>query len=445
MELSEAEFREAMRLGLGRAILYVKMHDVSAWREAVLDACQHCYSYDVQIEGTRAMYMSDLVASLPDREFYEGAVLESLGACGDDWDAVQRFAFAYCLAVEGNEDAKRAMYAAYQPGPRMGEDIAVYFLRMDGTKGLLFVAEKLGELIAQNANKLDFGFFLDQSAERLGEEATWRELQEAGRSNARIERYRIFAEDKRRAWREGAEQRVDFEVSGRPYEALFDKAPARHAYLYTRWGEQATVSELEKAAHGLMAAADTEIRKLHLRIFWRRAFPLDPSVLFRLAASEDKRIQSGAVKALTNVVDTAVREFAVRLVETREPMRRESISLIAQNFSPGDHAMALRWFAAEEDGWVKHSMGSDLLSLWKRHPDVEREVTMLLAVYEHVPCSFCRLGAVERLLELGALADELRAECGWDANDEIRDLVAGERAEPTSPAAKRSRRSTRSC
>jgi hypothetical protein len=49
---------------------------------------------------------------------------------------------------------------------------------------------------------------------------------------------------------------------------------------------------------------------------------------------------------------------------------------------------------------------------------------MLLALYEKGPCSFCRKTAVWRLMERGALTGELRAECVWDANDEIRELVS---------------------
>jgi hypothetical protein len=35
----------------------------------------------------------------------------------------------------------------------------------------------------------------------------------------------------------------------------------------------------------------------------------------------------------------------------------------------------------------------------------------------------CLLGRVVKLIEPGALPDELRAECAWDANSDIRDLV----------------------
>jgi hypothetical protein len=64
-----------------------------------------------------------------------------------------------------------------------------------------------------------------------------------------------------------------------------------------------------------------------------------------------------------------------------------------------------------------------MLDFWKGHPDEETEVLMLRSLYEKGPCSVCREGVVKRLIERGALPDELRAECAGDANSDIRDLV----------------------
>jgi hypothetical protein len=46
-------------------------------------------------------------------------------------------------------------------------------------------------------------------------------------------------------------------------------------------------------------------------------------------------------------------------------------------------------------------------------------------LYERGPCSFCRERTVHRLIERGALTEELRLECSFDANGDIRDLAKG--------------------
>lgn len=163
----------------------------------------------------------------------------------------------------------------------------------------------------------------------------------------------------------------------------------------------------------------------HLRIFAERAFPLDVKILLALVDVEEDRVGGAAVKALQNVTDAAVRALAFRLIESRSKRRGEAIDLIAANFEPGDHRTVLRWFEREEETEMRHSLGLDLKNFWKRHPEGTTEAETYRALYEKGPCSFCRETAVRGLLRLGALPDDLRAECAFDSNDEIRELISG--------------------
>ena len=163
----------------------------------------------------------------------------------------------------------------------------------------------------------------------------------------------------------------------------------------------------------------------HLCIFGRRLFPLDIQVLLNLVDQDRERVGLVALRALSQITHPAVRQLAFRLVETRAKWRGQAIELLARNFGPGDHVIALRWFEAEDDLETLHSFGMDLTDLWEQHPDEETEVPMLLAMYERGPCSFCREKTVRRLIERGALTEELRLECSFDANGDIRDLAKG--------------------
>jgi asparagine synthetase A len=106
-----------------------------------------------------------------------------------------------------------------------------------------------------------------------------------------------------------------------------------------------------------------------------------------------------ALRALSQITHPAVRQLTFRLVDTQAKWRRQAVELLARNFSPGDHVIALRWFETEKDLETLHSLGMDLKDLWERHPDEETEVPMLLALYERGPCSFCRERPVRRLIE----------------------------------------------
>ncbi|MGH9665335.1 MAG: hypothetical protein ACRD9L_13010 [Bryobacteraceae bacterium] len=213
---------------------------------------------------------------------------------------------------------------------------------------------------------------------------------------------------------------------------MFNEFPLNKRYLFWRWGRQASDEEIALAARGLIATRDTKRQRAHLWIFWEGRFPLDPSTLFPLVDVEEDGVGFAAMDVLANISHPGIRALAFRLVDTRAKRRGDAIDLIAQNYEPGDHQVVLQWFQDEEDCETLHSFGVDLLKFWKQHPNEETEIPMLLSLYEKGPCSFCRERTVSRLLELGALPDELRAECAWDANDEIRGLVAQESTSPSS-------------
>jgi len=419
--MNAEQFRESLHLGLGRGILYVRDHDVSEYRDVILDACLHCYSYDVQVEGTRADYMYELVRLLPDKAFYHDAVLSALAGSGDDNDAVQRFRFALRLSMDGHEYAKRMMHESYNPGPSRGESIGMNFLDMDGIQGLLFIAERMGAVLLAKPGESDIGWIISRSKAEFGEQAAWDALRDAGSSSPNIEAYRLACEAS-----EAALHRKDpirKEIPAMSYAELLDRVPANKPYLLWKWGEQASDQELKLAARGLIAARDPKVQLRHVRIFTQRQFPLPPDALISLAEVEEDRVGFWAVRALAHVTDPAVRQLAFRLVGSDVESRGEAVALLNKNFEPGDHEIVLGWFEAEQDIEIRHSFGTDLQEFWKQHPDEGSEVRMLKSLYENSPCSHCREFALERLIELNALTKEMRAECAYDANNDIRDLV----------------------
>ena len=418
--MDEAQFRHALQVGQGRAVLYARSHDVSKFRDVILDACLHCWAVDPTCEGTRSGFMFEVIDKLPDREFYFNEVLKALPGDLENWDSVQRFWIACNLVDAGDAPAKQAMYDAYQPGPRFGESIGNSFIAMGGMEGFLFAAEKIGALLLEPSNHVDFGHMLYSAESRLGEETAWAALRSTATKNQRIRGF-VNAAEASRANRDDPEWDA---FPNQTYEELKSKiAMPRWWIRLGTWAERASDEEFEKAAHGLLAASDPEEQIGHLKIFGNSPFPLDAAPNFRLAESTDRRIAYAALHALGQRSLPAVRELAFRLIETGSPHRDEAIDLLQWNFEPGDHAVALGWFNAETDVEVLHSFQSSLRQLWEEHPEPSSEVAMLLTLYERGPCSFCREFEVRRLIELNALPDNLREECAWDANDDVRDLV----------------------
>jgi hypothetical protein len=418
--MTTIEFQRAVQNGLGRAILYARDHDVGEFREIILDACLHCYSADVQCEGTRAPFMYELVDLLPDREFYFSEILRSLPNCGDDWDAVQRFRFASDMGMDGNEDARRAMYENFHPGPQTAEQTGTDFVRMDGLHGFLFAAEKLGELRLDGAKVVDLEWLASFASEALGEDQILSALRDAAKNNPRIEAYRLAVE----ASQEPRPRQKPEEINTLTYVEIKSRLTELKGLQADHWGEHASASDLELAANDLVIAQTPEERLAFLRIFSRRPFPLDRGLLLQLAATHHEHVAVAAASALGQIAHSSVRELAFRLVETRLPGRQKAIAMLSRNWQPGDHEIAVKWFAQEEDRAVRHRMGLDLRSCWDAHPEASTKPRMLLTIYEKGPCSECRESALSRLIELGSLPESIREECAYDASEDIRELVS---------------------
>lgn len=416
--MNETLFQESIKAGLGRGILYARDHDVRPFRDVILDACLHCYSADPQTEGTRAGYMLELVNLLPDRQFYYDEVLNSLPHSGDDWDAVQRFHFATYMAFDGDEGAKRVAYESFDPGPRKGEAIAIDFLRMDGVKGFIFGAAKIGALLMSNPEEVDEGWLWSQAVEICGEDKASAALAETGSSDPRVEAYRRAVADSAQRGSSNSN-----EITGLIYDDLRPRMAGLRGFRLSSWGKQASAGDFERAARGLAATTTPEDQIQHLRIFSRRQFPFDPALLLSLSSSDNADVAYAAAVALSNIRHSSVRAEAFRLASNRLAGHEWAITMLDQNWEPNDHQIVLNWFEQELDRDTRHRMERGIEAFWEHHPDPASEPRMLYSLYDKGTCSFCRESVVKRLIELDSLSDSLRAECAYDASDEIRELV----------------------
>jgi hypothetical protein len=346
---------------------------MSEYREVILDACVHCRVSDFLFEGTRAGYMRDVIAELPDRVGYEQAVIESLAEPCGSIDQMQRYCFAAALAKDGNAQALAAMYQNFRPDSEEATNLARQIVHADGLKGFQTIVRSLFDARPDEAL-----FFCEEASDILGAEVVDTALRDAGL---------------KRPVRESHAQRPS------------KKTPEADLLV--------TAQELLQA----IDSADWTRAKSHLNVFRERTYPLDPEPLLRLAQAEPEaplRCSRLAMNALKHVTHPAVRKLG---------LERHMVGLLLANFQPGDHQMALDWYLVEKNGDLAHWMESDLMKLWWRYPQTETESAMLLGIYNQGACSICRMSALERLVELKQLPLSIRQECAWDACDEIRELV----------------------
>src|SRR5438477_3907656 len=122
------EFENTVSLGLGRAVLHLLDHDARPYREIILDACLHNKAYDPQVEGSRAVYMLEMMRASGELAFYADAVIRSLVEDACDRDTSQRFQIARLLAQDGYQSARQAMHSAFQTKMISDNEVAAEFI-----------------------------------------------------------------------------------------------------------------------------------------------------------------------------------------------------------------------------------------------------------------------------------------------------------------------------
>jgi hypothetical protein len=196
-----------------------------------------------------------------------------------------------------------------------------------------------------------------------------------------------------------------------------------------RWGEAAPEVELLLAAQAVvdLPRDDADLLTGCLRVFARRPFPLDPTLLIPLIEHPQLRVRAAVIEVLAQLSHPAVRRAALELAE-QGPRRRGALELLARNWQPGDEQVAESLIRAAEGGHreAAHGLLIDFMSVINARPSAPELIPIIRLAYESEPCAMCRYDFVAALLSLDALPDDDRAECRWDAYERTRGLVSSE-------------------
>lgn len=416
------EYRHAISLGLGRAVLQIPKHLGSPFADAILDACLRTKARDAQVEGSRAQYMLDIVQRTGDPSFYTRKVLDALSEVPDGWDGLQQFEMARLLAQDGNNHARQAMTDAFerQIGSSMQDAFAEEFIALDGIPGLLFAAGRIGRGLRVDSSRWEDDSLLAAAEELFGQEAVWNSITERAKTDGDVSTY----VDAVKANRFLREQHQWMDASGVSYELVRSMiASGRIEVSLPDWGRVANPAELEMAASDLIIEVDPARLLSYLHIFRKRAFPLGCDHLLQLARMPDVPVARHALIVLGNVQDDKARRHALRLIEEGSPHRGYAIGLLKNNFRQGDYELVKAWCDDEGDPEILNSFDRSLREFFSVHPNNSAESQILTNFYDREPCSHCRWFIVKRLLELKRLPEDLRAESTYDSDLGTRALV----------------------
>jgi hypothetical protein len=431
------EFRDYLAKGLGRTHLILEEDRSGVYADAVVEACLLNEPYDYQCEGSRAQYLYELseLAGCTDRVV--SALIQALD--GDDDDHIDhRFEMAGLLAREGKPGVLEAMRAAFERlidrwpttdrNSWPADSLAESLISVGNLDGALFAFGQLGRLALADPQYQDDDYLLSEARSAIGESNLDEALAGARTTDPRMDAYLKAVEKERPTHADSARprhplERMPWSDAQQAIERQV-RGTGQTGFGWHQWGSRASDRDLELAAHALvdLPKDDVELLRAYLRVFFRRAFPLDPRPLIVLIGDPRDKVAWFAANALERVEHPAVREAALRMAD-RGPLQERAVDLLAANWEPGDERIVERLLQSECDRDRLHALGLGLLDVIEAHP-LPALIPSLLLGYERTPCSLCRGGFVDALLSLDGLPDELRGECRWDTDQEIRDAVA---------------------
>jgi hypothetical protein len=436
VNLDIGEFKRLLRIGHGRAILFLwDVEDDSPYRDAILDACLHNQAVD-PLSDVRGNYMDDVIIATGNPEVYEPPIIEALLNLPDtanEYDVHQLYHLVWLFTLRGNIQARETIYKRAAINIAQADFVGAYqVVRMDGLDGYGFAAEQIGrylgaggvldgdldkdkidnrliELLEERYGKLDFLAMLAQSHEGNAAVTTY------------VERVLVLRNHPR-------ERRSDPDPRHWDYAQLQEKFQEGLHYprlTFKAWGRKCTEGDLMLAATDLVTQTDPIKLAVYLSIFHDRQFPLDPSLLIPFTQHIDVKVKASAFRALEQIKHPLVRALALDLIQAGIDTG-DAVSLLEANFQPNDWSLIENLIVQPiDDLRQQHWLQISARQVVNAYPGPEN-VRTLQNLYEFGPCAFCRTGVVELLMQNNALSKTMQSECEYDAESDTRRLIQGE-------------------
>jgi hypothetical protein len=419
------QFRSSIRRGTGEAHLILQRHPAIDFSADIIKAAIWNYAYDAQSEGSRAVYIAELMARSQHPDKIRKAILTGLATEENDtWALVQLFDLAKMLAQKGDQEARQAIYNRFynkivDSSPWCGYSAII---ELDGFKGLQFIATTIGKAMEKDPSIWDDNSIIDHFQKDHPEINAWSALEEAGQNNRFIKIYldNIAGVNKERE--QGLQERPRLEIN---YTTVTERIKNKVTVpLMPGRGKQLSPTDLKKLADDFLQEKDRLKLEKYCRIFDQVKYPYDDyQPLLALAKSKylktDRLVEfaSGALKYFTG---SDIRQFAInKLTQTRSPYRY--LQLLVANYKKGDHRLLTKIALAFKNENDIHAIADGYTDIYAANPTKECKEP-LEAIYSKLTCGVCRGIILRRLIDNKVLSKQLKQEMQYDSYEDNRAL-----------------------
>jgi hypothetical protein len=392
--LTQDQFRDALRKGLGRAVLHVREFGAAGLEDDIAHACTTSLVYDPQCEGTRGEWLFEIVELAGLGEVVAPLVVDKLrrpSTADEFWDVAQLVVLASMFAQRGRKDAREALYEKFERQEFSSTWLCgTPIMCVDGLQGFLHVAKLAGSRHSNGSGDSEDDCVLTEAYERFGRETVLDALTAQAKTCESTQKFWHSVQNRERREAERKQRGPSPLESVETVLACIEAANDKHPHRLKYWGRRASDRDVAIVFDRMLTEARPEQLRRYLYVFGIREMPrLTPEVL-ELPTRAEGRLLDAAIDALSVFKTAEVRNLGLRMLQETPP-RLDAISLFVKNFEQGDSALLESVLPREDDADVLHGVGIDLLKVAgeTKVPELARCMKWL---YEFGPCSMCREG-----------------------------------------------------
>lgn len=413
--LDRDAFIAALATGHGRALIHAGRFGVEEFQTEILGAAIEPMSYDTQVDGFREGWLASLCEAA-------GLVEQIIARREVDDHVWQRCALLHQFSLNGYGDALPALYDMWDLH-RKGRDLpgVEELIKLDGERGLRFVACQLGKLLSS-----DEDFWVDESELEMFDE-----IHGAGQAESflrveaakepRIADYLTGVATTRTRW-EGSEKRTFPQPVAEVVNGIL--TATRRFPRFQGWGRKTSEDDRRQIAAMLESLVDPVVLAKCLSCFAGTGFPSFDVKYLNYLDHPAPDVRSEAVCALSHHREEPVRKAGLEALRRGEGL--DGLALLKRSALAGDAGeifQALERLPGENEDF--HSFVCAAVGILEENPAVG-QVPLGLWIYERSPCMHCRKSAVEVMVGHGNCPSWVIEECLHDGSEALRKLVAGQ-------------------
>lgn len=438
--MTENEFSQALRRGLGSAIIEIKnAKDKAKYRDTVLLYCLRDISYDWQVEGTKGKYLYFAICALGDKDYFEKTIIDRfLSRCSDRL-FLQISGILLCFAEDGSTLAKEAFrkkynYFASKQG-RLSrnrtldidegvqwDEVADNLFYIDGFSAFMRYAQDAGESLRINPDNHNvyYDWFVNRARDVFGEKRVnnFIDIEESNAIKFLIDT--IKADQMSRSsyqLKENKEKITTDMLINVARKAVIDENPRGKIMRFRQFfWKNASETDILALANAALHEEDETVKGLLLRLFWRRPFPLGEAPLLKYTQSNNEILVESVVSILGEMQSSEIHDIAIMLLENKG-LDSLALGLLKKNYKKSDDDII--YSLIKKKSSISHHVQQDIGDIYLNHRSINALPT-LHNVYKKGICTLCRYRIIKSMNHCRVLSDEILEECQYDSYDETR-------------------------